>query len=265
MRISTFILPFICAAFCFRATAQTNSPTLPQTERPAQTAAPSPDSPGMQTDRFSASREAADLRQAAYQELDKTNMAEIDRLLTTRKCQINRVAPLLDATAEAMNAWLTAERKYWELWNDAEERRVVDLRVTLASLEADAVRIANLIETENAGLQELQRQKAILEADNRTSEVVARLDGVIKDIRDTEARLGHAREEQDSVRVRIRELNASISARLVRIRENLAKLESWQLDQNAYYAERRATANDVCQAARPMERTAPASKAKKEH
>jgi molybdopterin converting factor small subunit len=248
-----------CTVWWGAARAQDASTPLPQPERPAQ-AAPPAGAPDMQTDRFTASREAADMRQAAYLDLDKRNMAEIDRLMLTKKCQVNRIVPLLKDTVSAMNDWLAAEKKYWDLWNDAEGRRVEDLQTTLAGLEADAARIAKLVETETEGLQELLKQKAILEADTRTAEVVAKIDGVIKDIRDSQARLDHANQEQDSVSARIRDLKASIATRLVRIRENISKLGAWEVDQNAYYAERLTSANDVCQAPHPTGNVPPAKK-----
>jgi chromosome segregation ATPase len=259
MKIPFFLVLLACTVGIGRIFAQATVPPLPTTERPSQ-AAPAADAPDLQTDRFTASREAADMRKTAYLELDEQNMAEIDKLMLTKKCQINKIAPDLDRSMASMQDWLTAERKYWDLWNDAETRRVDDLRVTSASLEADQARLAKLVDTETDGLGELEKQKAILEADTRTAEVVAKIDGVIKDIRDSQARLDHARKEQDSVTERLAVLNASISTRLVRIRENLARLDTWQVDKNAYYAERRTSANDVRQAPRPAEKSLPPSK-----
>ena len=257
MNIPTLAIFFACTVWCGGIRAQSSSRPLPQPEKPAQPA-PAPDSADMQTDRFTDPKEAADLRRAAYAEVDKRNMAEIDKLMRTKKCQINRIAPLLDDTIVAMNDWLVAERKYWDLWNEAEERRVEDLQRTQAGLEADAERTAKMVDIEAEGFQELQRQRAILEADTRTAEIVARIDGVIKDIRDTEARLENARQQQESVNARLRDLKASLSTRLISIRENKVRLDAWQVDQSAYYAERRTSANDVCQAARPAESIVPA-------
>lgn len=261
MKIPAYAVLIACSVWCGGLRAQAPAPQLPQPDRPAQ-AAPPPGSPDMQVDRFTDPREAADTRQAAYLELDKTNMAEIDRLLLTKKCQINRIAPLLDSTIVAMNDWLTAERKYWDMWNEAESKRVDDLRATLEGLQADQGRTTKIVEEETDNRQELLRQRAILEADTRTAEVVAKIDGVVKDIRASEARLEHARQEQEAVSARIRDLNASISTRLIRIRENISKLGAWEVDENAYYAERRTSANDVCQAPHPAEKTVPAAKKK---
>lgn len=263
MKLPAFAILLASTVWCGGIRAQTAPAPLPQTERPAQPP-PAAESPDMQTDRFTASREAADLRQAAYLDLDKRNMAEIDKLMRTNKCQFNRITPLLDDTIVAMKDWLAAEKKYWDLWNEAEGRRVEDLQTTLASLEADAARIAKLVDTETDGLQELLRQRAILEADTRTAEIVAKIDAVIKDIRDSEARLDHAKQEQDSVSARIRDLKASISTRLVRIRENISRLGAWEVDQNDYYAERRASANDVRQKPHPADGNIPPAKKKTE-
>jgi hypothetical protein len=221
--------------------------------------ATSPEEAGTSTGRFSAARRDADLKREAYLRTDTREMAEIDRLLRTRNCHLDRVVPRLNAAIEAMNAWLAAERLYWGLWNDSEGRRVVDLRAILASLEADAGRIAHVIEAEQAGLQELVRLKARLEAGPHTAEVPTLLDGITKDIRETEARLDHAHEEQDSVRVRIRELNASIAARLPAIGKNLSQLEVWQIEQDTYYAGRHLAADELCQLREPAVRPAPAS------
>jgi len=257
MKIPTLAIFFACTVWCGGIRAQSSSRPLPQPEKPAQPA-PAPDSADMQTDRFTESKEAADSRHAAYAEVDKRNMAEIDKLMRTKKCQINRIVPLLDDTIVAMNDWLAAERKYWNLWDEVEGRRVEDLRGTRAGLEVDAERTAKMVDTEAEGLQELERQRAILEADTRTAEIVARIDGVMKDIRDTEARLENARQQQESVAARLRALDASISTRLIIIRQNKVRLDAWQVDQSAYYAERRASANDMCQFARPAQSIVPA-------
>ena len=55
---------------------------------------------------------------SAYEQLDTKNMAEVDSLLRTKRCQINRIGGDLDRVLELMRQWLSAETKYWTAWSE---------------------------------------------------------------------------------------------------------------------------------------------------
>lgn len=260
MRIQVLVILF-AGASAQVIRAQDAPPTsLPATQSPPPAAAPASQGapqPETETDRYPLLREAADTLRGNYEALDRRNMAEIDRLTRTRRCQINRIGPLLDRTIASMNEYLTAERKYWQVWNDAETKRVDSERATLAGMEAELERVARLQETEKQDHQDLQRRKAGLEQSKRTEEINALIDGLIKDIQDSEARLTDAQQQFDALKASITDMKAYLTARLIGIRQNLARLDAWEAKRTSVYEDARAAANQFCNTKRPDERATP--------
>jgi chromosome segregation ATPase len=251
---------------------------LPQTPQPIPPPPPPPDAatvesvpapaaatvesvpPATETDRFPALREAADLLRSQYEELDAKNMAEIEKLTRTRRCQMPRIGPLLNRTITAMEEWATAEKKYWTVWGEVEQKRVDSQMKTLASMQAELERVASLEESEKADQQELQRQKAGLEQTKRTEEINAQIDGLIKDIQDSEARLADTQHQFESLTTQITNMRANVSARLVGIRQNLAKVDTSATEARAFYEQKRAAADEICNTKKPDERSTPLPK-----
>jgi chromosome segregation ATPase len=256
MRVQVLVVLFTCISSGV-VRAQDLPQTPPPTAPAAGQAAPQPDT---ETDRFPLLREAADTLRSEYEQLDAKNMEEIDKLTRTKRCQINRIGPLLDRTIDAMQQWLAAEKKYWEVWGEAEQKRVDSQMKTLAGMEADQKRVADLVETEKEDQQELQRRKAGLEQTRRTEEIAAQIDALIKDIQDSEARLADAQQQFESLTAQITNMKASISARLVGIRQNSARLDAYGLDMGAFYEKTRAAAHEVCNTKKPDERSTPLPK-----
>jgi chromosome segregation ATPase len=236
---------------CWLSPGALRAQDVPQTA-PAATLPPSPVQNPTETDTFRAIREAADAKRNVYEELDTKSMAEIDRLMHTKRCQINRIGPLLDNNIKAMQDWLSAERKYWELWGETEQKRVDSQMDTLARMEGDQKRVADLLDTEKTDHLELLRRKSELEQARRTEAIAAQIDALIKDIQDSESRLTDAQQQFDSLTTQIKNMKASISTRLVGIRQNTARLDAWQLDMTAYYEKARAAANEMCNLMTPV-------------
>lgn len=231
---------------------------------------PSPGSPAALTgqpselegDRFPALRESADRFRTDYEKTDGDNMREIEKLMRTKRCQINRIGGLLDRTIEAMQQWLVTEKKYWEVWGEAEQKRVDGQVKTLASMEADQKRIADMLDLEKQDREELLRRRAALEKGKRTEEIATQIDGLVKDIQDSEARLNEAQKQYDTLTVLIGNMKASISTRLIFIRQQTARLEAYGLDMSAYYEKQRAAAQEVCNTKQPDTRQTPLPKRK---
>jgi hypothetical protein len=208
-----------------------------------------------ETDRFAALRESADEARAAYEKLDKANSAEIGRLNANKqRCQFDRVSGLLDRSAAAMQTWLTVEKKYWELWGEVEQKRVEDQQKSLAVMESEQKRAAVLMDEEKKARVDLERRRAALEQSKRTQEIAAQIDGLIKDIQDSEARISAAQQAYDELSTRISNMRTSISARLVKIRQNIAGLEAWELEQTSLYQKQREVAHQVCMVKHPDQR-----------
>lgn len=234
-------------------------PKSPESSPPAPLGSP-PQAPDTETDRFPLLREAADQMRTAYEVLDAKNLAEIDKLMRAPKCEINRIGPLLNRTIYSMKQWLEVEVKYWKAWNAVEEKRVEAQTISLANLEADQKRAADLAASSRDDLQELTRRKAGLEQEKRTEAIRSAIDDLIKDIQGSEGRLTGALKEFESLTEQIGAMKASIAARLVGIRQNIARLEAWDLEMGAYYEKARAAANEVCNTKRPDSRQTPLPK-----
>jgi len=211
-------------------------------------AAPAADGDG---DRYSALRAVADRLKGIYEQADTDNMADVEKLLRTRRCQIARVGGLLDRTRDAMNQWIEAEKAYWKAWSESEQTRVDNQMKTLAGMEQDQTRISDLLDVEKKGREELQRRKSLLEKGKRTEEIAAEIDGLIKDIQDSEARLTEAQQQYDSLTVQINNMRASISARVVNMRQQTARVEAYQLDMGAFYEKNRQAAQEICNTKQP--------------
>lgn len=222
---------------------------IPGASAPAPTAGQQSE---LQGDRFAQVRDRADQLKAAYEDLDASNMKEIDKLALTKVCQIRRVGPLLDRTIVAMHEWLTTERTYWQIWNDRENERIDGQKKDLAGYEEDQARLDGLIDEEKKNQEKLEQERATLDnSGKRTEETTAQIDTVSRDIRDSQARLAHAQQQYKDVTDTINNLSASLGARIVNIRQNLVKLDAWELDQKAFYESKRTAAQEVCSMKQP--------------
>jgi chromosome segregation ATPase len=233
------------------------SPIRAQTPSSVQTASAFTAPPSAATatgdnDRFAALRENADRLKAAYDKLDTDNVAEIDQLLRTRRCQSNRVGGLVDRTLDALRAWSEAELQYWKLWGEVEQVRVDGQQKSLAGMEADQKHAEDLVATTQKDREEMLRQKAVLEKyGKRTEEIRKQFDALIQDIQESEQRLAEAQKNYDEVTTKVRNMRASISARLVDIRESRSRIEAFALQLTSFYETKRATAQEICNTIQP--------------
>jgi hypothetical protein len=260
--MKAFIASLCCWVFAGSVPVSGQTSSTAQPASPGSPTALTGQQNELEGDRFPALRESADRLRADYEKTDGDNMREIEKLMRTRRCQINRIGGLLDRTLEAMQQWLVTETKYWEVWGEAEQKRVDGQIKTLAGMEADQKRIADLLDLEKKDREELLRRRAALEKGKRTQEIADQIDGLVKDIQDSEARLNEAQKQYDTLTVQISNMKASISTRLVLIRQNKARLEAYGLDMSAYYEKQRAAAQEVCNTKQPDTRQTPLPKRK---
>jgi hypothetical protein len=203
-------------------------------------------------DRFPAMRDNAARLQAIYEKTDLANMDEIDRLLKTRRCQIARIGGLLDRTMQSTRDWQEEDTIRWKKWAEVEQERVDGQRKTLAEMEADEQRASVQLEGETADREELLRKKANLDkSPKQTREIVAQIDSLILDIKDSEARLAEAKKQYDDVTAKVANMNASITARVIDMRQNIKRLEAFGLQQSAYYEKKREEAQEICNTKQP--------------
>jgi hypothetical protein len=228
------------------------SPSAPAPETPAApVAAPNAQPEVEQGDRFAGLWDESERMRVVYEKADADNIAQVDRLLKTRVCQINRVNGLIDRTLDAMNGYLSAAKKYYEVWGIAEEKRVDMQQKTLANMEADQTSLAGILDEEKKNREILERKEADLEQSKRTEEIRKDIDDLKKDIIDSQERLSKAQQTFDSLTVQITNMKTSIAARLIGIRQNSARLDAFGLDQTSVYEDKRKAAHEVCNTKQP--------------
>jgi hypothetical protein len=218
----------------------------PAQDPPASAHVVPPPAAQEETDRFPQALAAADEARKAYEKVYGENSGEVDKLLKTSRCQIARIGGLLDRTSAALDTWLAAERFYFTMWNEAETKRVEGQQKSLVSLEADQKRAGDLLEDDKKDREDLMRRKANLEKSARTTQINEEIDGLIKDIQDSEARLSHDQKEFDDITSGLSNMRASLAARLVNIRQNITKLDAYRLDAHAGFEDKRKAAQAIC-------------------
>jgi len=195
--------------------------------------------PQADDDPFPVLRENAERLRAAYEKTDAENMKEVDRLIQTRSCQNIRIGGLLDRTIQSMREWNQAETTYWKKWAEYEQPRVDAQRKSLAGMEADQQRASAMLAAVMADRKELLKDS---EADRqRASAMIAK-----ELLKDSEARLSEAQKNFKDVTAKIDKLNASITARITQIRQNVNRVESYGLEMAADYEKTRAAAQEIC-------------------
>jgi chromosome segregation ATPase len=258
--IFAIVLPVLAVAqFAAAQTASQNaSPkgsALPPQQISVQTASAANADASTDT-RFGELRKVADQFRVVYEKLDGETMAEIDTLMRSKRCQILRVDGDLTKVIAALDQWNDAELKYWTVWGDAEADRVEGQQKSLASMEAEQKRAEDLVSSTQKDRESLLRDKANLEKFGaRTEAIRKQIDSLIQDIKESEARLDEAQKTYDEVTIKVRNMQASINARLIDIRQNKQRVEAYGLEMKSYYEKTRAAANEVCNTAQPKTNT----------
>jgi hypothetical protein len=218
-------------------------------------ATPTEQDSGLEGDLFAPLRESADQFKAEYEDLRDSSMKEIDRVLLTKRCVNLRVDGLLDRLIIVEDKYYLAEKRYWQDWNEKETKRVDSQTKEITSMEEFQARVADQIEDEKKNQEVLAQDKATLENSKRTEEIKAQIDGLIKDVQDSQARLTAAQSKFNELTVSITNMRASLTARLVSIRQNLLAVEAWHADTVANFDSKRTAAQEICMMKQPSSST----------
>jgi chromosome segregation ATPase len=249
MKASVAAVVLVCTLPC---AAWPQSPAAPASEIPAAPAAAPASQPEVeQGDRFAGLWDESERLRLVYEKTHNDNIAQVDRLLKTRVCQDKRVSGLIDRTLDAMNAYLSAAKRYFEVWGNAEEKRVEEQQKVLANMVVDQERVAGILDEEKKNRETLDRKEADLEQSKRTEEIRKDIDELKKDIIDSQDRLNKAQQTFDSLTVQITNMKTSIAARLIGIRQNSARLDAFGLEQTSVYEDKRKAAHEVCNTKQP--------------
>lgn len=247
-----------CGALAPALFCQTPSPQSQPAAAPAQGGDAATVSTG---DQFPALRANADSLRTAYDELSTKDTPEIDALMRTKRCQIKRIGGLIDRELSLFGQWAEAELKYWDSWGADEQERVDKQKVTLATLETEQKRTSDYIDSQKQDREAMEKKRGELEKyGKRTLEIRNEIDSIIREIQDSESRLTNAQEQFDDLTIKINNMKASITARLVEIRQNRATVDSIRLQRIAELEQKRAAANEICNTKQPVTKAAPASK-----
>ncbi len=199
----------------------------------------------------------------AFEKLQTDNMGEVDKLMKEKRCNIVRVDGLLTRVKEALDLWYDAESKFWSVNADIETADVDRQQKALANMQAEQQRAQDLVDSTTKDREKLERDLADLRKyPVRNKPIQDQMDQLIQDIKDSAARLDEAQKNYEDVSARVRNLQASMGARLIAIRESQRNVEAYSLDMKSFYEKTRAAAQEICnlptqQSRRPL----PATKA----
>jgi chromosome segregation ATPase len=212
----------------------------------------------VQGDRFPALWDESQRLRLVYEKTDAANMAEVERLLRTKRCQITRVNGLIDRTLGAMHEYFNAAKKYYEVWGDAEVKRVEIQQKSLANMETEKASLAGLLDDGKKDREALEQREAALEQSTRTEEIRRQIDDLKQQILESDDRLKKTQEKFDSLSFQIAKMKAELTKRLVDIRRYSSQLEEDSVEEAAIYEDRRKAAHEVCDTKQPGTlRTAP--------
>jgi chromosome segregation ATPase len=194
---------------------------------------------------------AADDLKAVYAKKNTENMAEVDRLLKMKVCQINRINGLIDRTEEALDAWADAMAPYLKNWEEAELRRVQIGEKSLAVSEEDLKITQNLIDADKRENVDLLGRKADLDNQEHTAGIISKIDSIIKDLQESETKLTTDQKKFDEVTQSVNNTKAVLAVRLIEIRKYKATVDEYRVDAHATYEEKRNAAQEICNGKRP--------------
>jgi hypothetical protein len=231
-----------------RAARVQPKPASPAQSRPAQlTPPPSPADDVSVGLAFAGLRATADRLKNNYEAVHQVSMAEVQDIIRAGRCQNLRVEGLLNRASDSLNAWTSAETRYWAARDDSESRRVDNQMKDLAMVESNADIFAAQMESYKAYREELLRRKASLEKVSRpTPEIVRQLNSLVADIDRSTARISEAQESYAYLKSRADRLKTAPTIRLGDIQQSRQRVEAYALQMQEFYKHQLAEAQAVC-------------------
>ena len=213
------------------------------------------------TDRFHGIRVEADQLRAIWEQTQAENIADVDRLLRSPRCQILRITGDIGRTKSALDQYLSVERAYWQKWADAEELRVAEQKKSIAALEQERDQTKLLLDQETQDDVELTRRKNNLEKYSFQSEDVRKdIDKLVLEIRDTEDGLKKLQGKFDDLTIQVANMEATVTEVLANIHRNLNEVERSALDRAAFYEDKLKGSQAICNLKKPSAAKSPASR-----
>jgi hypothetical protein len=202
--------------------------------------------PGATADKFSGLRQESEQLRGFYEKVDADNTGEIENIMRGKGCQMSRVDHLLSASAAALNQWKDSEMKYWMAWGNSDTDRLEPEQKRLVSMESARKRAEELVASTAKDREEMLVRLAELKKLGGSDERVRRINEGIVDLRDSEVRLREVRKTYDDLLLPLRNTEASMSERLVDIRQNTRRVEAYALQMGADYEKTHASAARNC-------------------
>jgi len=95
------------------------------------------------------------------------------------------------------------------------------------------------------------RQKANLENSQKTENIKKEIDNLITEIQSSDARLSDDEKQFNDNTAKYNNMQTMISARLVNIRQNIARLDAYAIDMHATYEKQQEAAQEICNTKQP--------------
>jgi DNA repair exonuclease SbcCD ATPase subunit len=209
----------------------------------------------LQGDLFGARLDNVKGLRAAYFAEHERSMKVIDGLALTKKCQDKRVSGILQRTIALMNKYYEAEKSYWQAWNERESIRLEGQFKSLASMEEEQQQTGALIEDAKKARVKLERERSDLANVRQTDEIKAEMDRLVKEIRDSEAKLASLQEQYDTLTEKLKGLKGDLQTKIAQIHRYQNELEEWKVMTLEIYWAKSTAAEAVCNMKQPGSRT----------
>src|SRR3569833_2451405 len=135
-------------------------------------------------------RDTAETLREAFEKLQTGNLAEIDKLMKDKPCNIVRVVSLLARTNEALDLWSDAESKIWTVNAEIETAEIERKQQSVANLQSYRRRAQDLVDFATKDREKLEHDLAELQKYAvRNYAIQEQIDQLSQDLKDCELRL----------------------------------------------------------------------------
>jgi hypothetical protein len=234
---------------------------------PPQTPAPQPEASAQSSPAEQQAEPVADIFEslwkvaaddwAAYAASRNKTQKTVEGLLSTKKCQTDRVAPLIGQAVDALNQWYPEEALYWQKWRENEAVAVQRSAKELEDYKLRQAEAAELKGQDEDDLARLQKEFDDYDKGPKDPEIRRRADALLASIKQKRADIDDVQKKYDDLTEKIKDLEANYTTRLVQINANLREASERKIAEMAIWDGLTARVEQVCGAKKPT--IAPAS------
>jgi hypothetical protein len=194
---------------------------------------------------------------AVYAGVRGKTQKTVEGLLNTKKCQTDRVAPLIGQAVDALNQWYPEEALYWQKWRENEAVAVQRSAKELEDYKLRQAEAAELKGQDEDDLARLQKQFDDFDKGPKDPEIRRRADALQTSIKQKRADIDDVQKQYDDLTEKIKDLEGNYTTRLVQINANLREASERKIAEMAIWDGLTTRVEQVCGAKKPT--IAPAS------